>query len=139
MLLRTTLLKTALALLVAVAVGGAERASAQMAAPPLQPGAYFGIWHGDNVRFNINRMDRSGRFSGTALFAPDSNFPGYQFAFSGRIDPDGSLFIQRQTTGNQIAQAGPPMQQGRVLVWQGIVQGQGLNGPADFQLTAPLR
>jgi hypothetical protein len=136
MLLRTTLLRVALALLAAAII--AETATARAQGPPLRPGSYDGIWHGDNVRFGVDRVDSKGGFSGRVTFAPDSNFPGYRFTYTGRIGPDGSLFVRRETGGVQIARTGPPTQQGPFLVWQGDIRGTGLDGPTPFQLTAPL-
>jgi len=138
MLMRTTLLRVALTLLAAAVVGESTTVKAQMPGPSLQPGVYDGIWHGDQVRFAINRVAPNGRFSGQVTFDPNSNFPGYRFSFTGRIRSDGSLFVRRLTGGNQIARTGPPIQDDGQFIWQGDVRGQGLNGPAPFELDAGL-
>ena len=138
--MRPRIMPSALLILLALTAVFSSLAAARQPAPPLRPGAYYGHWANDNVRFTIDRMDPQGRFSGHAAFAYQSNFPGYRFDFTGRLAPDGSLMILREWNGGfQVASAGPPQPDGRFLVWQGALRGTGL-GDETFDLAvAPGR
>jgi hypothetical protein len=106
----------------------------------LKPGEYPGCWHDDKVHFIIEKVEKDGVFSGKARFDKNSNFPDAVAPFTGKLDKDGSITINREDC-KQTSHAKAPKKTKDHLVWEGKTSGDNLPKGTKliFELHVPLK
>jgi hypothetical protein len=123
-----------------VAVGPAGTAEAARPADNfdgvLRAGDFEGLWHGDKVRFIIEKVRPNGPFNGVVRFDKNSRFPNATFAFSGELRPDYALTIDRKDDA-QVSKARPPKREAGFVIWKGETTGQDLDRAYPFELRIP--
>jgi hypothetical protein len=113
-------------------------ASADERNTPIRPGVYDGVWHTDKVKIIVEEVCKDGTFSGSVRFDKDSRWPDYRFDFKGQIGQQDELTITRVGDNcTQVANASAPSREGRSLLWQGDVAGDGLDQPYSFEMRLP--
>jgi hypothetical protein len=139
-----TVNRTSVLCLLAVAVGLFAVSNASYAGPretaALKPGEYNGRWHGDKVKFIFEKVNEDGTFKGVVRFTKDSNFPDATFVFTGKLEKDGSIEIQRDANDPQKSRAKEPKKEGEHLLWEGYTSGGNLDPKEKyvFELRIPL-
>jgi hypothetical protein len=134
-------LPSLLALLAGAAVLLAQPGTASAHDDPcvVRPGVYDGKWHGDKVKFLVEKVSRDGCFSGIVHFDAASNWPDARFDFVGQVGPRESIIVRRiKDNCAQVGRSSGPCREGGTLVWRGTVSEGNLDRPYPFELRIPL-
>ena len=83
----------------------------------LKPGEYNGLWHGDKVKFIVEKVSRDGKFSGIIHFDPKGRWGDVKTEFTGKIGLRDSIVIKRPDS-EQEARAGAPKHEGKFWLWK---------------------
>jgi hypothetical protein len=103
----------------------------------LKPGEYDGLWHTDKVKFIFEKVHKDGTFSGVVRFDKDSRYPNATFVFTGKLEKDGSIAINRDpNNAAQTSEAKKPKEEKGHLIWEGTTTGKDFKAP--FELRVPL-
>jgi hypothetical protein len=83
----------------------------------IRTGDYYGLWHSDEAKFTIDKVDDKGKFSGNVELL-DGQYKGAKFEFTGEENSDGAITLKR-TDSDQVAKAEAPESPGFHHVWRG--------------------
>ena len=138
---RTRLLAALTVSVVLAALGALSGVSrgGEVETKSLKPAEYDGLWHGDKVKYILEKVHKDGTFSGVARFAKDSRWPDQTMAFTGKLSDDGSITINRKDEPQTSEAKKPKTEKGR-LVWEGRTTGKDLDPKEKlpFELRVPL-
>jgi hypothetical protein len=126
----------AVALLTAASLALTGRASAQQPSGLITKGVYNGLWHGDKVKFIVEKVSRDGKFSGIIHFDPKGRWGDVKTEFTGKIGVRDSIVIKRPDS-EQEARAGAPKHEGKFWLWKGKTTGKGLEDDPPFEIRIP--
>jgi hypothetical protein len=103
----------------------------------IKKGNYNGLWHGDKVKFLVEKVSKKGKFSGVIHFDPKGPWANTTSVFTGEIGPKGEIVIQRPDS-QQVSRAGAPKRGDKNWQWTGETTGKGLEkGGYRFDLQIP--
>jgi hypothetical protein len=57
-------------------------------------GDHYGLWHSDEAKFTIDKVDDKGKFAGHVELL-DGEYKGAKFDFTGEINNDGAIVLRR--------------------------------------------
>jgi hypothetical protein len=83
----------------------------------IRTGEHYGMWHADEAKFTIDKVDEKGKFSGNVELL-DGLYKGAKFDFTGELTEDGAIQIKRSDC-DQVCKAEAPEQIGHHHVWRG--------------------
>jgi hypothetical protein len=83
----------------------------------IRPGDYYGLWHSDEAKFTIDKIDEKGKFSGHVELL-DGEYKGAKFDFTGEETEDGAITLKR-ADAEQVSKAEAPELPGFHHVWRG--------------------
>jgi hypothetical protein len=83
----------------------------------IQPGDHYGLWHSDEAKFTIDKVDDNGKFSGHVELL-DGEYKGAKFDITGEENGDGAITIKR-ADADQVCKAEAPEAPGFHQVWRG--------------------
>jgi hypothetical protein len=114
--------------------GRRNQKATQNAGPGFIPvGEHSGLWHGDETRYDIDKVDGSGNFSGHAEILAGV-WKGRKFDFTGHCDLWGAITVRR-TDCDQTSKAQEPVILGDRFVWRGKTYISESHSISDFELT----
>jgi serine/threonine protein kinase/WD40 repeat protein len=115
--------------------GGRRNQGATQNAGPgfIRVGEHSGLWHGDETRYDIDKVDGSGNFSGRAEILAGV-WKGRKFDFTGHCDLWGAITLRR-TDCDQTSKAQKPVLLGDRFVWRGKTYISESHSISDFELT----
>ncbi len=104
-----------LLVVVSLALLGSVRAADEESL--LRAGDHYGLWHADEAKFTIDKIDDKGKFSGSVELL-DGAYKGAKFDFTGELNEDGAILLKR-ADGDQVCKAEAPEMVGFHRVWRG--------------------
>jgi hypothetical protein len=102
----------------------------------IKKGSWNGLWHSDQVKFDIEKVSKDGKFSGVIHFDPKGRWGDVRSTFTGEISPNGAIVIRRPDS-QQESRAGAPKRGKRDWQWTGETTGKGLDKGYPFQMEIP--
>jgi hypothetical protein len=125
-----------LVLLTAIALALTNGATAADRTIVLKKGSYKGLWHGDKVTFDVEKVSPKGKFSGIIHFDEKGPWKGEKSNFTAEIDDRDAIIIKRPDS-EQMSKAGPPKKFGKFWLWKGHTSGKDVDKGAVFELQIP--
>jgi hypothetical protein len=130
-----------LALVVLTTAGFTLNGGTASAAEPaglVTKGIYDGLWHGDKVKFIVEKVSPDGKFSGVIHFDPKGRWPDTKSGFTGQLGPRDSIIIRRPDSTQESTARGPK-REGKFWIWTGQTTGKGLDKGFPFEMQIPHR
>jgi WD40 repeat protein/serine/threonine protein kinase len=113
--------------------GTRNRAGARSTASPLiRVGQHSGIWHAEETRYDIDKVDSYGNLSGQAEIL-DGPHKGGKFDFTGQCNGSGAITLRR-TDCDQTSEAAAPVILGDQNIWRGKTYIPDTNTISEFEL-----
>ncbi len=100
--------------------------------PALCAGEHYGMWHADEAKFTIDKVDDHGKFTGRVELL-DGVYRGDTFAITGETTCDGGIEITR-TGLDQVSKAEAPELEAHHFVWRGKTYIAATNAKLLFEL-----
>jgi hypothetical protein len=113
-------------------LGGQQALHAADAEFLIRAGDYYGLWHSDEAKFTIDKVDDKGKFSGHVELL-DGEYKGAKFDFTGEENSDGAISLKR-TDADQVSKAEAPESPGFHHVWRGKTYIADTKGRLMFEL-----
>jgi hypothetical protein len=95
-------------------------------------GDHYGLWHSDEARFTIDKVDDNGKCSGHAELL-DGEYKGAKFDFTGEVHKSGAITLKR-SDADQVSKAEAPEVRGFHQVWRGTTYIADTNAKLIFEL-----